>query len=403
MHFVKYDDQRLRGQLGGGRFLVTYRLAGGYQAAKALAGAICREQTVEFPLEAIPPGAILDGVVGRLEDLRPDGPDSCLARVSYAEEIAAGEFTQLLNVLFGNISIMPGIRVEEVRLTPALLAMVKGPRFGIEGLRARIGVPRRPPIFTALKPMGLSARDLADLAGAFVEGGVDIIKDDHGLTDQVFAPFDERVRRCADAVAEANARTGRRALYVPNITGPAEQLRERAARAKQWGAGGVMMAPGLTGLDAMRALAEDDGLGLPVFSHPAFIGSYAVNPQGLSFPVMFGLLMRLAGADAVIFPNYGGRFSLSREECLSIARAGRQPLGGLRTVFPSPAGGMQLENVADIVASYGPDVLVLIGGGLFTCGDDVRRNCGRFAAAVEEAFAAGERKNAAPEGAAAGI
>ena len=113
--------------------------------------------------------------------------------------------------------------------------------------------------------------------------------------------------------------------------------------------------------------------------------------------------VRLAGADAVIFPNYGGRFSLSREECLSIARAGRQPLGGLRTVFPSPAGGMQLENVADIVASYGPDVLVLIGGGLFTCGDDVRRNCGRFAAAVEEAFAAGERKNAAPEGAAAGI
>lgn len=232
---------------------------------------------------------------------------------------------------------------------------------------------------------------------------MDIIKDDHGLTDQVFAPFDERVRRCADAVAEANARTGRRALYVPNITGPAEQLRERAARAKQWGAGGVMVAPGLTGLDAMRALAEDDGLGLPVFSHPAFIGSYAVNPQGLSFPVLFGLLMRLAGADAVIFPNYGGRFSLSREECLSIARAGRQPLGGLRTVFPSPAGGMQLENVADIVASYGPDVLVLIGGGLFTCGDDVRRNCGRFAAAVEEAFAAGERKNAAPEGAAAGI
>ena len=67
-------------------------------------------------LEAIPPGAILDGVVGRLEDLRPDGPDSCLARVSYAEEIAAGEFTQLLNVLFGNISIMPGIRVEDCLL-----------------------------------------------------------------------------------------------------------------------------------------------------------------------------------------------------------------------------------------------------------------------------------------------
>ena len=146
-------------------------------------------------------------------------------------------------------------------------------------------------------------------------------------------------------MAEANARTGRRALYVPNITGPAEQLRERAARAKQWGAGGVMVAPGLTGLDAMRALAEDDGLGLPVFSHPAFIGSYAVNPQGLSFPVLFGLLMRLAGADAVIFPNYGGRFSLSREECLSIARAGRQPLGGLQMIIKANTCATVIESV----------------------------------------------------------
>ena len=402
MGFVTYDDRRLCGQLQGERFRVTYRLQGDLASARALAEAVCREQTVEFPLEAIPQGAILDRVVGRMESLRPADDGGYLACISYAEEIAAGEFTQLLNVLFGNISIMPGIRVEAVKFTPALLSMVRGPRFGTDGLRARLRISRRPPVFTALKPMGLSARELADLAEAFVESGVDIIKDDHGLTDQVFAPFDERVRRCAEAVAEANIRTGRRAMYVPNITGPAEQMLERALRAKQWGAGGVMVAPGLTSLDAMRALAENDEIALPVFSHPAFIGSYSVNPQGISFPVLFGTLMRMAGADAVIFPNYGGRFSLSREQCLGIAEAGRRPLGNLKAVFPSPAGGMQLENIGEIVSSYGPDVLVLIGGGLFTCGSDVRRNCKRFVTAVEQAYDVWERKNAAQKSAAEG-
>lgn len=400
MQLVEYNDQRLQGQLGGGRFLVTYRLAGDERQALAAAQDICCEQTVEFPLVAIPDGQIRRQVVGRLESLKADGANSWLAQISYAEEIAAGEFTQFLNVLFGNISIKPGIRVEAVHLTPLLLRMVRGPRFGIDGLRALVKIPHRPPVFTALKPMGLSAQELAGMAAAFVESGVDFIKDDHGLTDQVFAPFSERVRRCAEAVAEANARTGRNALYVANITGPSELLEERAFQAKEWGAGGIMVAPGLIGLDAMRALAENDKLAMPVFSHPSFIGTYSVNPQGLSFSVLFGLLMRMAGADAVIFPNYGGRFSLSRQECLGIAQAGAQPLGHLRTVFPCPAGGMQLENISDIVHSYGRNVLILIGGGLFTGRDDVRNNCRQFIQRVEQAFAQNEKETAASEHAA---
>ena len=96
-----------------------------------------------------------------------------------------------------------------------------GPRFGRAGIRALLDVADRPLLGTALKPMGLSAADLADLAYQLALGGVDIIKEDHGLTDQPFAPFDERVPRCAEAVALANRQTGYRCLYVPNITAPA--------------------------------------------------------------------------------------------------------------------------------------------------------------------------------------
>jgi ribulose-bisphosphate carboxylase large chain len=118
--------------------------------------------------------------------------------------------------------------------------------------------------------------------------------------------------------------------------------------------------------------------GIPVFAHPAFLGSYAVNPNGLSCAVIFGTIMRLAGADASIFPNYGGRFPLSKAECLSIAAACREDLGSRKKIFPCPAGGMELEKIGDMVESYGKDTLILIGGGLFSKGGDLVSNCRRF-------------------------
>ena len=67
---------------------------------------------------------------------------------------------------------------------------------------------------------------------------------------------------------------------------------------------------------------------------------------------------------ATIFPNFGGRFSFSREDCLAIAEAARQPLGSLKPIFPAPAGGMSVGRVADMVALYGVDTVLLVGGDL---------------------------------------
>jgi ribulose-bisphosphate carboxylase large chain len=336
---------------------------------------------VEFPVRLLPPGAIPQDLTGRIEEFEKEGDDRYLATLSYADEIASGEFTQFLNVVFGNVSIKRGIQVARIRPSEAVLASVSGPRHGIDGIREIVGVFDRPLLFTALKPMGLSAADMANLAKQFVEGGVDIIKDDHGLTDQVFAPFEERVALCSAAVGDANAKSGRKSIYVPNVTAPAGQVQARARRAKELGAGGILITPGLVGLDTMRELAASQ-IGLPIFAHPAFIGTYAINSQGIASGALFGTLMRMAGADVVIFPNYGGRFPLSKEECLSIARAGQESLGLLKPVFPAPAGGMELANIEEMVSTYGLDMLALVGGGLFTCGGDLTENCRRFLAAL---------------------
>lgn len=371
--------------LRGERFTVYYRIMGSEQQAYASAQAICLEQSVEFPGELLDAGVIRDEIVGRIESFEPQDDDAFIAAISYAVEISGFELVQLINVIFGNSSIKPGIRVERLDLPEPIVRHFKGPRFGIAGLRQLLGVPARPLLFTALKPMGLSSAELAELAYRFALGGIDVIKDDHGLSDQGFSPYEERVALCAEAVQRANREMGHRAIYAPNITAPFGQIRRRAELAKAAGAGGVLIAPGLTGFDAMRDIADDDNLALPVFSHPAFQGSYVLSPDsGISHRVLFGQLARLAGADATIFPSFGGRFSFSREECESIARAATEPMGGLRPIFPSPAGGLGLASIPESLIVYGRDVMFLIGGGLFRHGPDLTANSRHFRELVEQ-------------------
>ena len=370
--------------LSGERFRVDYRVSGTEAEARAKAEAICVEQTVEFPRELLPAGPIPDEIVGRVEAFEPEDPAAFRIRISYAVECAGGDLVQLLNVVFGNISLMPGIRVMGLGLPEAVTRGFRGPRFGRAGLRERCGVRRRPLLCSALKPMGLSAEDLAAQAHAFALGGIDLIKDDHGLSDQPFCRYEDRVAACAEAVARANRITGGRTLYLPHVSGPADQVFARARRAKDVGAGGLLVCPALVGFDTMRCLAEDDSLALPVMAHPAFGGSLVSAPgNGFSHGALFGALTRLAGADLSVYPNFGGRFSFSREECVEIAEATRAPLGGLAPSFPAPGGGMTTDRARDLVEVYGRDFALLIGGGLHRRGPDLADNVRHFVGLLE--------------------
>lgn len=369
------------------RIFVTYRIAGAEKEALACAKDICIEQTVEFPGELISSRFIRDNIVAKIESFTPHESGGFKAVISYAQEIAAAELTQLLNLIFGHVSMKTGIRVCDVVLPNSCLTAFKGPRFGREGLRQLLNVSGRPLLGTSLKPMGLSAGQLADLAYQCVLGGIDIIKDDHSLTNQCFAPFEERVRLCCEAVDKANRETNQRCVYVANITAPLNEILRRARFARESGAGGVMVAPGIVGFDTMRFIADNDSFGLAVFSHPAMQGSYLINSDaGISHYVIFGIFNRLCGADAVIYPNYGGRFHFDRNDCEEIIRGTSFEMGHIKTIFPMPGGGISLERIPELVNLYGRDAIFLVGAGLFTHGPDFVENCRYLRRVVDERF-----------------
>ena len=366
--------------VSGDRLRATYEFHGPVADVETRANALRVEQTIEFPVDLVPDDDIKREIVGRIEGIEVVRADLARAVISYAVETTGYELPQLINVLWGNSSILPGIRLIDFELPGSLLARFPGPTFGVAGLRKLFEAPTRPLLATALKPMGLSADRLAANARDLVIGGIDIIKDDHSLANQQFAPFLERIKRCANAVNEANAATGNRAVYMPSVNAPYDQLDARVEAAIAAGAGGLLVLPGITGFDQMRHVAAT--VDVPIMAHPAFLGSFSSSPTaGIAHGKIYGTLMRLAGADLSIYPNYGGRFSFTREQCREVAGELGAPLAGLAPAFPAPGGGMTLDRVAEIIEFYGNDVALLIGGDLHR-GENLTETAARFRAAL---------------------
>ena len=391
------------------RFEVSYLLlAIDDNDAKKITLEICLEQTVELPEALVPEGTwIREHVVGRCEKI--DQAAKCLksriyapsnqnahgkiafeATVSYHADCAGQELTQLINVIFGNTSIKEDVMVVDVNLPNCVLKDYPGPRFGTLGIRRLIGVHKGPLLMTALKPMGSTADELADFAYKFALGGIDIIKDDHGLADQPYAPFEERVKKCSEAVKRANMQTGRNCLYAPCLNAPAHLVVSRAYKARELGAGAVLMIPGITGLDACRELAGDVTFKLPIIAHPAILGSMLgggtrQSVRGFSHEILLGVLPRLAGCDMTVFPTFGGRFGFSREECLGIKSGCERSLGSMPSIMVTPGGGMTMERVKNMIDAYGSESLcLLIGGSLYAAGTkDLVENARGFLALAQ--------------------
>ncbi len=348
---------------------------------------IALEQTVELPDALVKSQYINDQIIGSVSDILVLDESRNLFKVviHYNPEITGFTIPQFLNLLYGNISIKNFIKITNIDFPALFLKRFKGPRYGIVGIRNLTGVYGRPLLSTALKPMGSSPAELAAMTEAFARGGGDIIKDDHGLVDHSFCTFKERVSRCQEAADRANAATGFHTLYFPNITDSIELMEERVEFAIGHGVSGILMSPFLTGPDYMRYIS--DKYNIVVMAHPAFTGANFSNPcHGMTPAVLLGTIFRLSGADISIYPNTGGRFSFTTEECIELNNRLREPLGELKPAFPSPAGGMNISDIDKFASLYGEDIIYLIGGALHGYSDNLTESVKAFMERIKKGF-----------------
>jgi ribulose-bisphosphate carboxylase large chain len=353
----------------------VYRLHVAPAQAAHRARLLAIEQSIEMPPEAVGEARVLDEVMARVERIEPQADGTSLARLQLACESVCEDAGQLMNMLFGNCSLQPDVELVDVEVPAPLARAFGGPNLGIAGLRRLTGAAARPLTCTALKPIGSTLDRLAALCRTFAQAGIDVIKDDHGWANQRSAPFAERVAACQRVVRESNEASGRRTVYAPSLYGTQAQMQRQIELARGLGVAAFLIAPLVCGVATFNAIKREHP-DVAFIAHPAFGGS-RVAP-----PLLLGRLLRLFGADAVIFPNHGGRFTYSSEICQAIARGNRHPWHGLRPALPVPAGGMSVERVPELKREYGDDSMLLIGGSLLIAGERLAERSRAFVEAV---------------------
>jgi 2,3-diketo-5-methylthiopentyl-1-phosphate enolase len=290
--------------------------------------------------------------------VRTDAQGHGLATVRFPVGNTEGDIGSLLTMIFGKYSMAGPAKVVAVRL-PEDYGL--RPKFGMAGIRQRLGVMDRPLVMAIFKPaLGLTPADHAAIFQEVAAAGLDVIKDDEILGDLELAPTLERLYACRRVIDETYEATGRTVLYAVNVTGRANRLLDRARQLVQAGANALLLNVLSYGFSILEDLAADPKINVPIFVHPALAGAMCGSADdGFAYSVILGTLMAHAGADAVLYPAHYGSLPFAASEEAAIRDALR-----LRGVFPVPSAGIHPGIVPQALADYGSDVILNAGTGI---------------------------------------
>ncbi|WP_183600406.1 2,3-diketo-5-methylthiopentyl-1-phosphate enolase [Paenibacillus phyllosphaerae] len=287
-------------------------------------------------------------------------------RIAYPEINFSRDIPALLVTVFGKLSMDGKIKLLDLDFSPNFVSAFPGPKFGIEGVRELLGVQDRPLLMSIFK--SVIGHDLEGLREQFYRqalGGVDLIKDDEILFENPLTPLEKRVETCMEAARLAERETGQKLLYAVNLTGPTANLAANAKRAIAAGANALLFNVLAYGYDALHMLSSDPEINVPIAAHPALAGAFYPSPHyGIAAPLLLGKLMRLAGADLVLFPSPYGSVVMPKEENLAVQAALIDPALPVKASMPVPSAGIHPGLVPLILRDFGQQVVVNAGGGI---------------------------------------
>jgi 2,3-diketo-5-methylthiopentyl-1-phosphate enolase len=307
--------------------------------------------------------------------------------IAYPAHNIGGQLPLLLTTVYGEAAALGELRLLDLRLPPSFVQGFVGPRFGIEGIRALIGAPRRPLLVVMIKPsLGLTPAESARVFYEAAMGGADAVKDDELCVDHPWSTFTERARTHRVAADRAYDETGRRTLYFVNITDRPDRLHENARRAVAAGATGLLVNHLAVGTAAVEALAEDPDVDVPILGHLATgAATWGGATAGLASHLVLAMLPRLAGVDAMILASPGGTLQTDHASFAREVAALREPLGDLRASLPVPGGGLTAGSVAGLVDKAGVDLAIGVGSAIHRHDRGTRAGTALVRAAIEAA------------------
>lgn len=287
-------------------------------------------------------------------------------QIAYPEVNIGEQIPMLLTTAVGNISMGGDIKLVDIRFPKKYVAGFKGPRFGIEGVRKLLGVPKRPLLNNMIKPCTGYPLELgAELFRKAALGGCDIIKDDELIADASFNSVLGRVKRYMEIEKQVYEEKGEHTLYTVNVTDKIPKVFRNAKRAVELGCNGIMINYLAVGFPVLQALAEDRNINVPILGHMDVAGAFYMSPlHGIGSHLVLGKLPRLAGADIVVIPAPYGKAPVIDYKFKNVARNLSFPLYNLKPTFPMASGGITPSMVPQVMADLGNDIVIGSGGGI---------------------------------------
>jgi len=293
------------------------------------------------------------------------------------------DFSSILTTTFGKLSLDPGVQLVDLSLPEELAPDFPGAVFGVEGVRDILRVHDRPLAMSIFK--GVIGRDLDFLTTQLRDqfaGGIDLVKDDEILYDNPLTPSLERARVGASVIREHKETTGRSVLYAVTLSGPVFTLRDQAKQLIEAGATALLFNVYTYGLDALRELAKDPEIHVPILAHPAFAGALTGS---IRHSLLFGKLIRLAGADLTLFPSPYGSLSTPKDEAEQIQTYATEP-HWTKPILTVPSAGIHPGLVPDLIRDFGSDVVINAGGGIHGHPDGASAGAKAFRQAIDQAI-----------------
>lgn len=289
-----------------------------------------------------------------------------IIKIAYPHFNFSPDLPAILTTVFGKLSLDGMVKLLDLEFPDQLKKVFPGPRFGINGIREKLGVYDRPLLMSIFK--GVIGRNLDFLSSqleAQALGGVDIVKDDEILFENELSPFEERILTGKRVLQNTFEQSGHRTLYAVNLTGRTSHLKEKARKAAELGADLLLFNVFAYGLDTLQELREDQEIGLPIMAHPAVSGALTSSSSyGFSHSLMLGKLLRYAGVDLSLFPSPYGSVALEKEKAISIKDELIKEDSSYQKAFPVPSAGIHPGLVPLLINDFGHDSIINAGGGV---------------------------------------
>ncbi|MCI8485050.1 MAG: ribulose 1,5-bisphosphate carboxylase [Lachnospiraceae bacterium] len=315
-----------------------------------------------------------------------DGLRFYVIRIGFPVANIEDNIPLLIASITGNIMSMPYLKLLDIDFPKKFADKFKGPKFGIDGVREILNVHDRPLLNNMIKPCTGYTPDVgAKLFYEAAAGGVDIIKDDELIGgDRSFNKLKDRVVANMDAVERAKAaKNGENTMYACNITDEVYRLKENAMTVIENGGNCIMVDVHGIGYTALRMLAEDPDITVPILGHSCFNGAFTCSPyQGMSSKVVLKLV-RLCGCDIYLTQPPYGKFDNTFDNYITNIITTKAKFYDLKPSLPFVGGGVVPGLVPRFMKDCGNDVLLGVGAGIHAHGMGPQAGAKAFRVAID--------------------